>query len=100
MLFYSIEFLFFLPIAFSIYWYVLGGSFNAQNFFLLVANYVFYGWWGWRFLTLIFASSLIVFLLPENSNRNPTKHRKSWSYAQIWCLRGLNRWRPLLVVNA
>ena len=24
----------------------------------------------------------------------------NWSYARIWCLRGLNRWRPLLVVNA
>ncbi|HAH73019.1 MAG TPA: membrane-bound O-acyltransferase family protein, partial [Butyricimonas virosa] len=50
MLFNSIEFLLFLPVVFLMYWYVLGKNLNIQNFFILVASYVFYGWWSWRFL--------------------------------------------------
>ncbi|GHT02388.1 alginate O-acetyltransferase [Bacteroidia bacterium] len=34
-----------------------------RNLFLLVASYVFYGWWDWRFLSLIVISSLMDFLL-------------------------------------
>ena len=30
-----------------------------QNRFLLVASYVFYGWWDWRFLGLILLSSVV-----------------------------------------
>ena len=30
-----------------------------QNRFLLLASYVFYGWWDWRFLGLILVSSLV-----------------------------------------
>ena len=33
-----------------------------QNWLLLAASYVFYGWWDWRFLGLILASSLVDFL--------------------------------------
>lgn len=34
-----------------------------QNFFLIIASYVFYGWWDWRFLTLIFISTVSDYLL-------------------------------------
>jgi len=30
---------------------------KAQNFFVVVASYVFYGWWDWRFLILIIFTS-------------------------------------------
>ena len=59
MLFNSIEFAFFLPIVFLIYWaigYARIGEplkLRLQNAFVLVASYVFYGWWDWRFLFLI-----------------------------------------------
>ncbi len=33
-----------------------------QNRLLLVTNYVFYGWWDWRFLGLLILSSIIDFL--------------------------------------
>jgi D-alanyl-lipoteichoic acid acyltransferase DltB (MBOAT superfamily) len=33
-----------------------------QNVFLLAASYVFYGWWDWRFLALIAASTIVDFL--------------------------------------
>lgn len=52
MLFNSIEFAIFLPIVFAIYW-LLNKHLRWQNFFVVVASYVFYGWWNWRFLVLI-----------------------------------------------
>lgn len=58
MLFNSIDFAIFLPIVFAIYW-LLKKSIGAQNIFLLIASYIFYGWWDPRFLILIALSSLI-----------------------------------------
>ena len=59
MLFNSIEFLIFIPVVFFIYWFVLNKKLKAQNILLLVASYVFYGWWDWRFLSLIIFSSIL-----------------------------------------
>ena len=59
MLFNSIEFAFFLPLVFFIYWAIGYAHINdtlklrLQNAFILIASYVFYGWWDWRFLILI-----------------------------------------------
>ena len=57
MLFNSITFALFLPIVFVLYWFVFQRNLKAQNFFIVVASYVFYGWWDWRFLILIILSS-------------------------------------------
>jgi alginate O-acetyltransferase complex protein AlgI len=59
MLFNSLEFAIFLPIVFLLYWFVFNKNLKVQNFLLLVASYVFYGWWDWRFLSLIFFSSMV-----------------------------------------
>ena len=53
MLFNSLEFSVFLPIVFLFYWFAFGRSSKLQNTALLVASYVFYGWWDYRFLVLI-----------------------------------------------
>jgi len=53
MLFNSLTFALFLPIVFVLYWFVFQRNLKAQNFFIVVASYVFYGWWDWRFLLLI-----------------------------------------------
>lgn len=53
MLFNSIEFSVFLPIVFLLYWFVFNRNLKLQNLFVVVASYVFYGWWDWRFLFLI-----------------------------------------------
>ena len=52
MLFNSIDFLWFLPVVFSAYW-LLKSNLRMQNLLIVVASYVFYGWWDWRFLILI-----------------------------------------------
>ncbi|KAA3620434.1 MAG: MBOAT family protein [Calditrichaeota bacterium] len=56
MWFNSWEFLYFLPSVLLIY-YILNRQ--AQNIWLLAASYFFYGWWDWRFLSLILASTLV-----------------------------------------
>jgi len=63
MIFNSLEFAIFFPLVFLVYWLVLGRMRRAQNGFLVLASYVFYGWWDWRFLFLIFASSLVDFVV-------------------------------------
>lgn len=59
MLFNSLEFALFLPIVFLIYWFVLNRNLKIQNLLIVVASYIFYGWWDWRFLSLIIFSSVI-----------------------------------------
>ena len=59
MLFNSIEFAIFIPIVFLLYWFVTQRNLKIQNALLLVASYVFYGWWDWRFLSLIAFSSFV-----------------------------------------
>jgi D-alanyl-lipoteichoic acid acyltransferase DltB (MBOAT superfamily) len=61
MLFNSFAFAVFLPLVFVLYWRFFNKSRNLRNMFLLAASYVFYGWWDWRFLSLIAISSFIDF---------------------------------------
>jgi D-alanyl-lipoteichoic acid acyltransferase DltB (MBOAT superfamily) len=73
MLFNSFDFAVFLPIVFIIYW-SLSKNIKIQNIFLLLASYIFYGWWDWRFLSLIIFSTFIdyligILLLKENNNQ-------------------------------
>jgi len=63
MLFNTLEFSIFLPIVFMTYWFVVNKSIKAQNLFLLLASYVFYGWWDYRFLGLIIFSSTVDYLI-------------------------------------
>ena len=60
MVFNSIQFLVFLPIVFLLYWLVFKPV-KWQNALIVVASYVFYGWWDWRFLTLIAFTSLCTY---------------------------------------
>ena len=57
MLFNSFEFLVFLPVVFLLYWFVFRKRL-WQNLLVVIASYIFYGWWDWRFLFLIALTSL------------------------------------------
>lgn len=50
-----------MPIVFLLYWFVFKGQ-RVQNALIVAASYVFYGWWAWRFLVLIFITTLLSYL--------------------------------------
>lgn len=90
MLFNSIEFAFFLPIVFLIYWAIgyakIGDTLKLrlQNAFVVIASYVFYGWWDWRFLLLIAFTSFCSWgsglLIGKATTQNKAK---AWTAANI-----------------
>ena len=62
MIFNSSQFLVFFLAFFFIYWTInRKSSISVRNSFLILSSYLFYGWWDWRFLGLLFASSTVDF---------------------------------------
>lgn len=59
MLFNSLDFVFFLPIVFILYWFAAKGNFKHQNILLFFASYYFYACWDYRFLFLLVFSTLL-----------------------------------------
>ncbi|HMX63421.1 MAG TPA: MBOAT family protein, partial [Candidatus Sumerlaeota bacterium] len=75
MTFNSLAFLIFLPIVLGLY-YLL--PFRWQNRMLLLASYVFYGWWNWKFLILILISPTVDYvcgMLLDRSQDQRTRRR-------------------------
>ena len=72
MLFNSIEYCWFLPVVFVIYWILNSHSANKQNIFLLLASYYFYGSWSVLFLLLLIASTIFDYLIAFGVS-NPSK---------------------------
>jgi len=84
MLFNSLEFAFFVPIVFFLYWFVTQKNLQFQNILILAASYFFYGWWDWKFLSLIFISSCVDFILGiKIHNSQNVKIRKQLLYVSI-----------------
>src|SRR5262245_60814945 len=57
MLFNSPTFIVFLFVVFCLYWAI--GRRRPQNLLLLIASYIFYGTWSWKFLLLLMASTVV-----------------------------------------
>lgn len=91
MLFNSIEFAFFLPIVFLLYWLVFdrliaktNNQVKWQNAFVVVASYIFYGWWDWRFLLLLAVTSLCSWSSGLFIGKAQSKKRaKSWMWLNV-----------------
>lgn len=75
MLFNSIDFAVFLPLVFVAYWYVLR-EYHHRNVLLLLASYVFYGWWDWRFLSLILFSTVVDFAIGRRLGKEEDSGRR------------------------
>ncbi|HEY9222077.1 MAG TPA: MBOAT family O-acyltransferase [Lutibacter sp.] len=77
MLFNSIDFAIFLPIVFILYWFVTNKNLKLQNLLIVLVSYLFYGWWDWRFLSLIlfstFVDYLVGFMLSKEENETKRK---------------------------
>lgn len=77
MFFNSIDFAIFLPIVFILYWFVFKNNLSIQNLFIVIVSYVFYGWWDWRFLSLILFSTIVDYLVGRRLQKEEkTTHRK------------------------
>ncbi len=78
MIFNSIAFIIFLPIVFIIYWSLRNKPLIYQNLVLLIASYIFYGWWDWRFLSLIVFSTIIDFIIGIKISSSKTKKTRKY----------------------
>ena len=78
MLFNSLEFLIFLPTVFLFYWFLFQKHLRAQNLLLLISSYIFYGWWDYRFLSLIFLSTVVDYFVGINIYDSVNKKTKSF----------------------
>ena len=63
MIFNSVLFFVFFGIFFLIYHFVFNNNLKAQNFFLLIGSYVFYGWMDGKLLYFIIGASVLNFIL-------------------------------------
>jgi alginate O-acetyltransferase complex protein AlgI len=76
LLFNSLTFIIFFLVVYLTY---INLRHKAQNLFLLFASYFFYGWWDWRFLSLIFISTFVDYHCGIRIHRsNNSSHRKIW----------------------
>ncbi|MDO6439409.1 MBOAT family O-acyltransferase [Cyclobacterium sp. 1_MG-2023] len=77
MLFNSIDFAIFLPIVFLLYWFVANKNLKLQNVLLVAASYLFYGWWDWKFLSLILFSTIVDYSVGRRlgTEKNQTKRK-------------------------
>lgn len=76
MLFNSIDFAIFLPIVFLLYWFVANKNLKLQNLLIVVASYVFYGWWDWRFLSLIVFSTIVDYTVGRKLRTEENQHKR------------------------
>lgn len=87
MLFNSLDFAVFLPVVFAIYWGIRRFGITAQNLLLLAASYVFYGWWDWRFLSLIAFSTAVDYVVGIGMHRSENTFRRK---LLLWLSIGVN----------
>ncbi|MCB0425315.1 MAG: MBOAT family protein, partial [Mangrovimonas sp.] len=84
MTFNSLAFAIFLPIVFILYWFVFK-NLKKQNVLILVASYIFYGLWDWRFLFLILASTAVDYLvgIAIFNNKDDDRKRKLFLWLSV-----------------
>ncbi|MCI4668965.1 MAG: MBOAT family protein [Bacteroidia bacterium] len=79
MLYNTFEFGAFYLLVFALYWFVFQGRLKWQNLLILGASYFFYGWWDWRFLSLVVISSLTDFYTGIQIQKAEDKgKKKAW----------------------
>jgi alginate O-acetyltransferase complex protein AlgI len=91
MIFNSTPFVVFFTCFFILYWVVLKKNLTLQNLLILAGSYVFYGWWDWRFLSLLIGSSLLNYVLGIYiaKTTNEKKRKLLVFTGMLWGLGGL-----------
>jgi D-alanyl-lipoteichoic acid acyltransferase DltB (MBOAT superfamily) len=81
MVFNSLPYLFFLPVVAIVHWLLRG---RARMAWLLVASYVFYGAWDWRFLGLLWFSTAVDFVIAQLiENSDDARRRKGLIFLSV-----------------
>ena len=75
MLFNSLIFILFISIVFLVYPRL---GLRKQNLFLLVASYVFYGYWDWRFTSLLVISTVVDFTVSRKIHHSNDPVKRKW----------------------
>lgn len=84
MLFNSLNFAFFLPVIFILYWLVNKQGLRVQNILLLIASYYFYSCWDYRFLfLLVFSTVLDYFTGIKMSEARSIRGKKAWFWLSV-----------------
>ena len=84
MLFNSINFAIFLPIVFTLYWFVTNKNLKLQNALLLVSSYFFYACWDWRFMFLLMFSTLLDYFTGlKMQDAENKKIKKFWFWLSV-----------------
>tara|TARA_B100000902_G_scaffold365033_1_gene385634 strand:- start:102410 stop:103858 length:1449 start_codon:yes stop_codon:yes gene_type:complete len=76
MIFNTIDFAIFLPIIFILYWFVIYKNILHQNLLITISSYVFYGWWDWRFLSLIAFSTSVDYIIGNKLSITQNKNSR------------------------
>ena len=83
MLFNSVDFIVFLLVVYCTY---LVLPFRLQNYMLLAASYIFYGWWDVRFLFLVALSTTVDFWVGLMLEHGKLSRRERLLPAAFLCL--------------
>lgn len=83
MLFNSYQFWMFLAVVIGLYRLIGNDRVRMQNRMLLVASYVFYGSWDWRFLSLILTSTVVDYFVALKLVDSTGKKRQGWLWLSM-----------------
>lgn len=78
MVFNSLTFLIFLAVVLVLYYRL---KLRGQNVLLVIASYVFYGWWDWRFLGLLLFSTFFDYWAALRIDSEKDERRRKWFLA-------------------
>ena len=87
MFFNSLAFALFLPPVFALYWWLCAKSVAKQNALLLLASYVFYACWDWRFLFLLLFSTFLDYFTGLQIHQTESAAKKRFWF---WLSIGVN----------
>ena len=59
-----------------LYWFGVGKHLKLQNLLIVLASYLFYGWWDWRFLSLIFFSTVVDYTVGLRLRKEDNKTKR------------------------
>ena len=86
MLFNSVEFGIFFPLVFVVYYIFFSKKIKPRNTFLILVSYIFYGWWDWRFLSLIVISSFADFVIGQKIFKEQDEKKRKYLLFSSLCL--------------